>query len=408
LIAVNVHIFLASVRARLDSVARAKEAYQRTLSPDFNPLLIIGLGENKMSSILAFLLDPKQTHGQGSAFLRAFLHHLDLGGWEIGSGAVRVTAEARTDRIEATNRRIDLLLEGDNFVIAIENKFFAVDQDKQLSDYRDQISALASSKRKKYCLIYLTPEGEPPDQGSIAREQLLKDINSGHLKLLSYKDGISAWLADCQRVAASPAVWTFLSNLMSYIENAFWRAPHVNSVEIVRAATETPEAVSAALQVASAADDIKLTLARRLQEQLEEACVAQGWQVTGPFNGKRETGLTIDFGHPRGVFRLQSQAVNFGWVVFGIRKRNPEDENDASIRSRLEAVADFKGGMPNDSWYWHKPVGPKDVILPVEVSWNASPDPWVAIANGALAKTIMSAAKRFKNELETASPSGPV
>lgn len=53
---------------------RARELYAATLAPDFNVLRLLGgASELTLSQVLRWLLDPRGDHGQGTAFLHAFV-----------------------------------------------------------------------------------------------------------------------------------------------------------------------------------------------------------------------------------------------------------------------------------------------------------------------------------------------
>jgi PD-(D/E)XK nuclease superfamily len=61
----------------LVAIIPALEAMERWLDREtgrrFNALDLFPINENATSSILAFLLDPRETHGQNDAFLRLFI-----------------------------------------------------------------------------------------------------------------------------------------------------------------------------------------------------------------------------------------------------------------------------------------------------------------------------------------------
>ena len=72
-----------------------------------------GYFENPMSDILAFYLDPHEEHGLGSLPLKGFLKGAGIGHLDTNL----VTAPIR-EKID----RIDLVLEGKDWIIAVENK----------------------------------------------------------------------------------------------------------------------------------------------------------------------------------------------------------------------------------------------------------------------------------------------
>ena len=135
-----------------------------------------------MSDVLAYLLKSQETHGQQDLFLTAFLDHLRDNEktrsalnriLPDGSNGfqVRVTREARTTHIEASkwiDIEIYMLVDGNPVGIAIENKPWAPDQDKQLSDYADHLEL---KHQGRFNLLYLTPNGDDPSCNSIEPEK---------------------------------------------------------------------------------------------------------------------------------------------------------------------------------------------------------------------------------------------
>ena len=57
-------------------LVKAKELvkinYESRLAPNFSPIVLFNLHENDLSSVIAYFLDPKAAHAQGSLFLRYF------------------------------------------------------------------------------------------------------------------------------------------------------------------------------------------------------------------------------------------------------------------------------------------------------------------------------------------------
>ncbi|MFV3517303.1 PD-(D/E)XK nuclease family protein, partial [Mycobacterium tuberculosis] len=66
-------------------------------APDFCLLDYLDVRENGISRILANLLDPSGSHGQGARFLEAFLKWAGLdGGWLAGASTAKVYTEMPT------------------------------------------------------------------------------------------------------------------------------------------------------------------------------------------------------------------------------------------------------------------------------------------------------------------------
>ena len=137
---------------------------------EFNLFEALGIWHRELqhSWLLAWLLDPRESHGLGDYFLRAFLSQaarearergisvptpFDVDGWTLSD-------------IEVARERhyIDVLVVGatDGFVCLIENKIFSPEAPGQLSSYRKTVKSVYAGLTP--FPIFLTPAGlEPMD-----------------------------------------------------------------------------------------------------------------------------------------------------------------------------------------------------------------------------------------------------
>jgi PD-(D/E)XK nuclease superfamily len=124
--------------------------------------------EIRHSNFLAWLLDPNDSHGQGSLFLNAILMDLlrqsplplrPFSPIELDG------AEMRGVKVRREYRNIDILIECDEprFVVAIENKIDSREHSDQLSRYKKTIKELFGAVPALF--VYLTREGEEPSDG---------------------------------------------------------------------------------------------------------------------------------------------------------------------------------------------------------------------------------------------------
>ena len=172
-----------------------------------------------MSYVFAYLLDPDETHGQRDLFLGKFLEDVTVG-WLSGSSwsLTSIDREVTTTQIENWNRRIDIeivfQIDDGPAAIAIENKPWAADQDQQLSDYARHLKLMYG--RKRFKLIYLTPNGEPPsdDSNSIDPREREDRENRGQLGYASIRDwaGNNGWLKRAEDEVKAERVRWFVSD----------------------------------------------------------------------------------------------------------------------------------------------------------------------------------------------------
>jgi hypothetical protein len=72
----RVDAYVGGLRAELEQARGAIEEFERKQAGRFNVFAFIEPDENRLSDILADLLDPRGSHGQGDGFLRLFADKL--------------------------------------------------------------------------------------------------------------------------------------------------------------------------------------------------------------------------------------------------------------------------------------------------------------------------------------------
>ncbi|MDQ3780874.1 MAG: PD-(D/E)XK nuclease family protein [Chloroflexota bacterium] len=139
------------------------------LLEQFNIFEALGVRRQELrhSDFLAFLLDPRQNHRLGDAFVQRMLQkiliaardlapplspvHLDS--WDLG----RLT-------IHREWRNIDILLvdQANRLVVVIENKIDSTEHSGQLARYLGLVGAEYPAPEWRHLAVYLTPDGEAP------------------------------------------------------------------------------------------------------------------------------------------------------------------------------------------------------------------------------------------------------
>jgi hypothetical protein len=206
--------FFSELNFRLELFESVKHKLDVYLASEFNVFSYISPDENRLSDIIAELLNPRGRHGQGEVFLREFLRILGKS-MKCGSRC-KVVREQVTDAIPQSQRRIDILLEIDGFGVGIENKPWAGEQAEQLSDYHKY---LKSKYKDNYLLVYLSGSGGKPQSISPDERQRLED--EGKLKILSYAVGFKAWLIACYKECRAEKIRWFLNDFIDFVERNF-------------------------------------------------------------------------------------------------------------------------------------------------------------------------------------------
>ncbi len=128
--------FFDGLHVRLEAADATRRELDRYLGSRFNLLEVLYPDENRLSSLLASLLEPRGGHGQGSKFLESFIGLLPARVREQNTMLNLTTAAVNLEAVITNDRRIDIVISfGKEFAIGIENKPWALDQKNQLEDY---------------------------------------------------------------------------------------------------------------------------------------------------------------------------------------------------------------------------------------------------------------------------------
>jgi hypothetical protein len=196
--------------------------------------------EIRHSNFFAWLINPRESHLQGTLFLGLFLDAVaDAVGDEQSTATKLRAAEATAGNIEVTREsdRLDLriLMPEAKVAIGIENKVFAAEQAGQLTRYAD--SLLTDFKTWNCVLLYLTVDGDLPsdDRWLSVTHRLVLDVITKGLGHLSS--------------ATSPAVRAFIEHYAELLRDIYRNRPAIQRPLI---AVQTEEHVQVAIDDAPA------------------------------------------------------------------------------------------------------------------------------------------------------------
>ena len=128
----------------------------------------LGRREVRNAAILAWLLNPRGNHGQGSSILQELMSRVELidSAWKLERAVLaraRVKAELRP--LGSDRDRVDISIDGPNFAIFIEVKIDATEGERQLSRYTEAAVARAAARARacdqdlRPLVILLSPRG---------------------------------------------------------------------------------------------------------------------------------------------------------------------------------------------------------------------------------------------------------
>ncbi len=218
----DLKVFFAGLDGALNSYRHVRSLYDEQVAFGFNYTSIFGPDENRISKVLAFLLDPNNPHGQKATFLKLFLNLFDLKApsalLEDGK-KIEVHAPYQTKQTKP-GRFIDITIHfGNNdYVIGIENKIWewTRDQPNQLNDYAEELKSL-TSPHDNWVLFYLTPDRHDPSEGSITPQRRSELEKAERLKIISYRKDIKELLEQCELACKADNVRAFLKDFRQWI-----------------------------------------------------------------------------------------------------------------------------------------------------------------------------------------------
>lgn len=220
--------FFASISRQVTLAETRQRRINTRQATGFNVFDLIDPDENKLSDILAILLDPNGGHGQGDLFLRLLFEWLGFGSDSTLMRRARVLREAPTYGIQKYRRRIDVLVDA-GVLLAIENKVDSLEQMDQVRDYLEHLRRCTEGHRQDSVLIYLSPDGRMPE--SLSPEMLQQRQADGSLHCWSYAEELRAWLEACRDGCKAQKIQDFLTDFIAYIRDQLKGEPVANAEE---------------------------------------------------------------------------------------------------------------------------------------------------------------------------------
>lgn len=202
---------LITIIDNIQSINREDAELLRNKGGDFNIFTILRKENDEVnlhSKFIYELIRHDETHGQTNLFVKLFLFHvLDI---DIEDEKIHVRREDYTEE----KKRIDFVIETSNYLIGIEMKVDAKDQQYQLFDYYEELKLRKKQNNKNIKLFYLTKFGHKPSKDST------KDLHKKFIGLISFEYQIARWLNACiQKVENIPKLKELLIQYLTLVEH---------------------------------------------------------------------------------------------------------------------------------------------------------------------------------------------
>ncbi|MDD5616467.1 MAG: PD-(D/E)XK nuclease family protein [Candidatus Methanoperedens sp.] len=136
--------------------AQEKGLWQKTYFNLFNTFGYLRL-EAVHSNVLAYLLNPEETHGLGDNFLRSFVYRV----FNIKNLPINSSAKVFREKYEG-GYPMDIVVKGNNWWLVIENKIDSDEQEDQTKRY-SEIWKRRVKRGENVLLAFLSPPGWQPE-----------------------------------------------------------------------------------------------------------------------------------------------------------------------------------------------------------------------------------------------------
>jgi hypothetical protein len=218
------------------------------------------------SKFIAELLDPNGSHRLGRLFQALFIKMLIKNNFTIDDSPFSVQSEA----VLGDSGRIDILLEGKNQVLIIENKIYAKDQPKQLQRYYEALRNRYSDDKIR--IIYLTLDGGSPSdesQGTLPSERIWN---------ISYKTNILEWIVLCiEEENNTTRLREILIQYKNLVKNLTGQSMSAKQKAEIKQLLLSGNNLEAAISIEKTIDDAKIEVQKLVWRELIDSLKEKGF-----------------------------------------------------------------------------------------------------------------------------------
>ena len=370
-LAAEIQGLLNRVREHLPRIEAHVAGAELYGAPRLSIFQLLAPNENALSRVLAELLDPRGSHGQGELFLNEFLRQAKL---PLVSPAEARHVRVRREFTTHKQRRIDIVVETPNAVLGIENKPWAAQQEKQLFDYDPCIRDWIAEGRR--CALMFISDQEP-------KERVQSLIQISYRQDIARSNTLRQLIENTMPLIKSERTRSPLEDFLGFLQIQFGGgsvaietdAPYVEAIRREFEANSGNRKAVAALMLsrhrlyydllATIGDFIKSEIQTRAAPDIE-VCRVNAFEAVETADVK----LTLDEKWKIWGLRRRSWPANCavaldsdrgkqGGVYFGVYAPNPfaYDVNYPACpaRPQLEVISQkLTGGKNSSSWPWYK------------------------------------------------------
>jgi hypothetical protein len=207
--------FYSGLAFRLQLFTEMQARLNAQIASRFNVFDYIEPDENKLTWIIADLLDPNGSHGQGTVFLDAFLEAVGHAKLSARSAGARVNCQEFSDS-DTRVGFVDCTIELGDFSVGLENKPWAVEQKDQLRRYAEY---LRNQKGEEFCLVLLDGRQVPIESLNDAERATLE--TKGQFRVMTYQSEFKVFLRRCRQECNAEKLRWFLIDFEAFVDQRF-------------------------------------------------------------------------------------------------------------------------------------------------------------------------------------------
>lgn len=315
---------------------------------EFNPFTLFNLHEMSVSKILAFLLNPKASHAQGTLYLDAFINLIKRTSlFSKTQEKLKKVPEALTNTFVYTEQsikdfgRLDLLLRNKEGIIVIENKFGAYDGNEQLERYAQWLS-----KQNVPALVLVYLNERAPSKTTFGNNFTGQDFTVH----ITYSEMIQA-LDEANDKVTQSGVRIFCKLFLNYLQGE-----NMLNQELYNSITESYESINLALQIENRMPTIRVKLWKHFINTLQTAVQEEFKDITIVYDedpAKCFTSFEVNITDQLTI-RFEFQDTNLNDLWWGICRYTDSfdisDEDQKKLSSFMKDI--FKCEYSNEWWIW--------------------------------------------------------
>ena len=297
---------------QVKSITRKYAEIDSLTGSNFNLFKILDITSDEVrlhTMLLADLLNPNGSHGQGGIFLEHFVKELGVKNFDVETASVHPEMSIG-GKTETTGGRIDLFIkDAKGCSITIENKIYAKDQENQLLRYYNY-----SSQN----LFYLNLLGTDPSKQSIGT------LKSEDYTIISYKEHIISWLETCRKEAVElPLLREGISHYINLVKTLVGQSRNKAMTDEIRdLIVSKKENLESAIELSNTLTAAKIKLQYLFWEELKNNLEKQdkyeicendkkvNWQKIKGFYGKRNK--DIHYGYWMKIYEKDDITIHYG------------------------------------------------------------------------------------------------